>query len=214
MLVRARARLARAASLPARRADQARGARDRRARPGSPVASKAESQDLCFLAGRGQARVPRAPRRPRRARGRDRRPPTARVLGSHRGHHHFTVGQRRGIGVAGEEPLYVLATDADSNRVVVGPRERARDRPRPRPRRGPAPRRRGGSTAVRLRYHSRPLALLERAAAIGRRRPRSHAELTLRARRARRSASRPGQTAVADGRRRDRRARDDRRRAA
>ncbi len=44
------------------------------------------------------------------------------MLGRHRGHHHFTVGQRRGIGVAASEPLYVLGTDADSNRVTVGTR--------------------------------------------------------------------------------------------
>ena len=44
------------------------------------------------------------------------------VLGRHEGHHRFTVGQRRGIGVAATEPLYVLAKDARANRVVVGTR--------------------------------------------------------------------------------------------
>jgi len=44
------------------------------------------------------------------------------VLGRHRGHHGFTVGQRKGIGVAATEPLYVLATDARTNRVTVGRR--------------------------------------------------------------------------------------------
>jgi tRNA-uridine 2-sulfurtransferase len=43
------------------------------------------------------------------------------VLARHRGAHRYTVGQRRGIGVAAPEPLYVLRTDGD--RVVVGPRE-------------------------------------------------------------------------------------------
>ena len=47
---------------------------------------------------------------------------SGRVLGRHRGHRNFTVGQRRGLGVAGGEPLYVLATDAAANRIVVGPR--------------------------------------------------------------------------------------------
>jgi tRNA-specific 2-thiouridylase len=43
-------------------------------------------------------------------------------LGGHRGHHHFTVGQRRGLGVGGtNEPLYVLSTDAETNTVVAGP---------------------------------------------------------------------------------------------
>ncbi len=44
-------------------------------------------------------------------------------MGRHRGHHHFTVGQRRGLGIGGEdEPLYVLETDARANTVTVGPR--------------------------------------------------------------------------------------------
>jgi tRNA-specific 2-thiouridylase len=47
-----------------------------------------------------------------------------KVLGRHSGYHHFTVGQRRGLGVAGaHEPLYVLRTDAAANRVTVGRRE-------------------------------------------------------------------------------------------
>ena len=46
-----------------------------------------------------------------------------RVLATHRGAHHFTVGQRKGLGVAAPEPLYVLATDIRANRVVAGPRE-------------------------------------------------------------------------------------------
>jgi tRNA-specific 2-thiouridylase len=44
------------------------------------------------------------------------------VVGRHRGQHLFTVGQRRGLGVASGEPLYVLDKDASTNRVVVGPR--------------------------------------------------------------------------------------------
>jgi tRNA-specific 2-thiouridylase len=43
------------------------------------------------------------------------------VLGSHGGHYRFTIGQRRGIGVAATERLYVLSVDAADNRVVVGP---------------------------------------------------------------------------------------------
>ena len=46
-----------------------------------------------------------------------------RRLGRHRGHEGYTVGQRRGLGVGGGEPLYVLATDARANTVTVGPRE-------------------------------------------------------------------------------------------
>ncbi len=43
------------------------------------------------------------------------------VLGHHRGLHHFTVGQRKGLGVAYPLPLYVQKLESDSNRVVVGP---------------------------------------------------------------------------------------------
>jgi tRNA-specific 2-thiouridylase len=45
-----------------------------------------------------------------------------RVLGAHEGQERFTVGQRRGIGLAAPEPLYVLEKDARANRVTVGPR--------------------------------------------------------------------------------------------
>jgi tRNA-specific 2-thiouridylase len=47
---------------------------------------------------------------------------SGRPVGRHRGHHNFTVGQRRGIGVSAPEPLYVLATDAAANTVTVGTR--------------------------------------------------------------------------------------------
>jgi tRNA-specific 2-thiouridylase len=90
------------------------------AEAGLPVASKAESQDLCFLAGtdRGRflARHGRLGDRPGEIADR-----AGRVLGRHRGQHHFTVGQRRGLGVAAGAPLYVLDKDAISNRVTVGP---------------------------------------------------------------------------------------------
>ena len=51
---------------------------------------------------------------------------TGRVLGRHRGIVHFTVGQRRGLGIAAGAPLYVVRLDAEKNRVVVGPREALR----------------------------------------------------------------------------------------
>jgi tRNA-uridine 2-sulfurtransferase len=43
-----------------------------------------------------------------------------RTLGEHGGVHHFTVGQRKGLGIATGEPLYVIATDPQSQRVTVG----------------------------------------------------------------------------------------------
>ena len=88
---------------------------------GLPVAAKADSQDLCFLAGTTR------PHFLERHGGLADRPGEiahvdGRTLGQHRGQHRFTVGQRRGLGLAGGEPLYVLDKDARSGRVVVGPR--------------------------------------------------------------------------------------------
>jgi tRNA-uridine 2-sulfurtransferase len=87
-----------------------------------PVASKPDSQDLCFLAGTGRAAFLA------RHGGLGERPgdivdPAGRVVGRHAGAHRFTVGQRRGLEVGGApEPLYVLRTDAGANTVTVGPR--------------------------------------------------------------------------------------------
>jgi tRNA-specific 2-thiouridylase len=44
-------------------------------------------------------------------------------MGHHDGIHHYTIGQRRGLGIAHEKPLYVINIDAPKNRVVVGPQE-------------------------------------------------------------------------------------------
>jgi tRNA-uridine 2-sulfurtransferase len=93
-------------------------------RAGLPVADKPESQDLCFLAGTGQqAFVERHGSAEMRDAAGDIVDREGHVLGHHDGHHRFTVGQRRGIRVAAEQPLYVLAKDARHNRIVVGPRE-------------------------------------------------------------------------------------------
>jgi tRNA-specific 2-thiouridylase len=89
------------------------------AEAGLEVAGRTESQDLCFLAGQGKREFLR-----RHGGLEDRRgevvDPSGRRLGEHSGHHNFTVGQRRGLGVGGGEPLYVLRTDAATNRVVAG----------------------------------------------------------------------------------------------
>jgi len=89
-----------------------------------PVAERRESQDLCFVAGLGPRGFVRrhGGRRLAERRG-DIVDRAGRRLGGHDGQHLFTVGQRRGIGVAADEPLYVLGKDAGRNRVVVGPRE-------------------------------------------------------------------------------------------
>jgi tRNA-specific 2-thiouridylase len=122
---------------------------------GLTVASRAESQDLCFLAGEGKRRFLARHSGLGVAPG-DIVDSTGEVLGAHGGHQDFTVGQRRGIGLAAPEPLYVLATDAEANRVVVGPREelatgtvRVRAATLHRP---------GGRVdRVRLRYRARPI---------------------------------------------------------
>ena len=98
--------------------------RDLARRAGLPVADKPESQDLCFLAGTGQqAFVERHGGADMQDSGGDIVDSEGHVLGHHDGHHRFTVGQRRGIRVAADQPLYVLAKDASQNRIVVGPRE-------------------------------------------------------------------------------------------
>jgi tRNA-specific 2-thiouridylase len=99
--------------------------RELAAEAGLAVADKPDSQDLCFLAGTDRAAflARHGGIRPRPGEIVDRR---GRTVGRHRGHHGFTVGQRRGIGVAASAPLYVLDKDPTSNRVVVGPREALR----------------------------------------------------------------------------------------
>jgi len=89
---------------------------------GLAVARKPESQDLCFLAGTGRERFLA------RHGGLHERPGDivdrgGRVLGRHRGHHGYTVGQRKGLGIAATEALYVVATDARANTVTVGTRD-------------------------------------------------------------------------------------------
>jgi tRNA-uridine 2-sulfurtransferase len=89
---------------------------------GLEVAGRAESQDLCFLAGQGKREFLRrhAGLADRPGRVVDR---SGRRLGVHRGHQNFTVGQRRGLGIGGGEPLYVLRTDAAANEVIAGTRD-------------------------------------------------------------------------------------------
>jgi len=88
---------------------------------GLPVADKRESQDLCFLAGTGKSAflARHGGLRERSGAVIDR---AGTAVGRHRGQHLFTVGQRKGLGLAAEEPLYVLAKDRDANTVTVGTR--------------------------------------------------------------------------------------------
>jgi tRNA-specific 2-thiouridylase len=84
------------------------------------VARKPESQDLCFLSGQGKADFLRRHGGLVEREG-DVVDGAGKAIGRHRGHHNFTVGQRRGIRVSAPEPLYVVATDAAANTITVGP---------------------------------------------------------------------------------------------
>ncbi|MGC8883337.1 MAG: tRNA 2-thiouridine(34) synthase MnmA [Bryobacteraceae bacterium] len=101
--------------------------RELAARLGVPVAQKEDSQEICFVpngdyaafieayyAERGQT-LPEVEGEIVDSSG--------RVLARHRGVHRFTVGQRKGLGVAAGEPLYVIQTDPAAQRVVVGREE-------------------------------------------------------------------------------------------
>ena len=88
------------------------------------VAAKGESQEICFVPNGDYAAFLDAYLMER---GQELPPgrgaivtTTGRALGVHEGVHHFTVGQRRGLGIATGEPLYVIATDPQTRRVVVG----------------------------------------------------------------------------------------------
>ena len=88
---------------------------------GLPAADAVESQDVCFVGVGGYA-----PFLERNA-GMTAQPGEivdlgGRTVGSHDGHWRYTVGQRKGLGIAATEPMYVVSTDAAANRVVVGTR--------------------------------------------------------------------------------------------
>jgi tRNA-specific 2-thiouridylase len=92
---------------------------------GLAVADKHDSQDICFVpSGHYADMIERL--KPGAAAGGDIVDLKGRVLGRHSGIIHFTVGQRRGLGIATGEPLYVVRLDAERRRVVVGPREALR----------------------------------------------------------------------------------------
>jgi tRNA-specific 2-thiouridylase len=95
--------------------------RERARALGLRTANKPESQEICFVPDGDYARVVEATRP-------DRLPgegaivdELGRVLGRHPGIHHFTVGQRRGLGLSAGQRLYVKRIEAPSNRLVVGP---------------------------------------------------------------------------------------------
>lgn len=89
-------------------------------RRGLPVAERAESQDLCFLADGDYRRFLQA-ERPDAVRPGPIVNRAGEVLGQHDGLPFYTIGQRRGLSIAAPEALYVLEIDADRNALIVGP---------------------------------------------------------------------------------------------
>jgi tRNA-uridine 2-sulfurtransferase len=90
---------------------------------GLSTASKPESQDLCLVEANGSMRAFLDKYiTPQKG---DIVDQSGRVLGQHEGVHHYTIGQRKGLGIAHSEPLYVIGLDAGRNQVIVGERSEA-----------------------------------------------------------------------------------------
>jgi tRNA-specific 2-thiouridylase len=142
------------------------------ARHNLAVARKPESQDLCFLSGQGKSDFLRRHGGLREREG-DLLDRSGKAVGRHRGHHNFTVGQRRGIGGGAKEPLYVLSTNAVANTVTVGPRRELMARTVQL--HNAVLHRAGGNVdAVRLRYRSQPVPAAVSATDTG-----AHAKLEI-----------------------------------
>jgi tRNA-specific 2-thiouridylase len=94
---------------------------------GLPVAGKGESQEICFVPNGDYAQFVEAylaaKGAPLGQTAGEIVTSSGAVLGRHSGVHHYTVGQRRGLGVAQGSPLYVISIQAGSRRIVVGPAE-------------------------------------------------------------------------------------------
>jgi len=94
---------------------------------GIPTAAKPDSQEICFVPNGDYAAFIESYFReqgitPKETAG-ELVMNDGRVIGEHPGVHHFTVGQRRGLGVSAAEPLYVIATEPETRRVIVGPND-------------------------------------------------------------------------------------------
>lgn len=96
-------------------------------RLGLLTADKPDSQDICFVPGGDYAQIVKKIR-PEAERPGDIVHIDGRILGAHRGIIHYTIGQRKGLGIGGghddaNNPFYVLTIDPATNRVIVGPKE-------------------------------------------------------------------------------------------
>jgi tRNA-uridine 2-sulfurtransferase len=89
---------------------------------GLSVADKPDSQDICFVPSGNYASVIER-LRPHAANPGDIVNIQGEVLGHHKGIINYTIGQRRGLGIAARDPLYVVGLNVDKSEVIVGPRE-------------------------------------------------------------------------------------------
>jgi tRNA-uridine 2-sulfurtransferase len=87
-----------------------------------PVYNKPDSQEICFVPNQDYAGLVKR-RSPETFREGDLVNTSGEKMGTHAGHQHFTIGQRRGVGVALGHPIYVVDIDASSNRVTVGEKD-------------------------------------------------------------------------------------------
>jgi tRNA-specific 2-thiouridylase len=94
--------------------------RDMARRRGLPVADREESMELCFVADDDYRRFVRD-HVPQAVQPGPILDSSGRTIGRHRGLPFYTVGQRRGLGIAAAEPLYVIRLDVENNALVVGP---------------------------------------------------------------------------------------------
>ena len=93
------------------------------AKYGLSVADKPDSQDICFVPNGDYAAVIEK-LRPGAAEPGDIVDTDGNILGTHKGVIHYTIGQRRGLGIGGlADPLYVVKLDVDTKQVIVGPKE-------------------------------------------------------------------------------------------
>lgn len=97
--------------------------RDHAARFALPVADKAESQDICFVPDGDYVRFLEEERGAGSMNGEIVHVLSGKVLGRHLGTYRYTIGQRRGLGIAWPRPLFVVGIDAETRRVLVGEKE-------------------------------------------------------------------------------------------
>jgi tRNA-specific 2-thiouridylase len=89
---------------------------------GLPVFDKPDSQEICFVPDNDYARLV-AKKAPESVRAGELVDASGAVVGTHAGHQHFTIGQRKGVGVAFGYPIFVTGIDAATNRVKLGSKE-------------------------------------------------------------------------------------------